>query len=635
MDSIFAQLDDLYDLLVEVEEEVVAIRYTTTKWPHSSLSHRTRSGTSSPPETATRVSPAPPPHFFPRQCQYGASTLPDRSSSTGSYNFFVEKDKVYMRLHINTIGDLDRIFKRCFTRLEGEMEAAEEDGVEGRWDRGRGERGPGARMKGDVSCVEWAQKRRPKRPKFAKFNRFTTPEAFPFLMDAELTGLGSLPSPIPVLHVGAAGDVPAPTLKKYSDYLFTIYASSCFPLFPHPESACLLEGYYTHSLSAPLLYSALAWSALHAIASHAAPFTPHHLQEVSVVFYEKATHALAEVFDIPSEDTVLALINLHLYEQASGRRRNKAGHLHHAVAMARALKLEKEERHERNPIRLETGRRLWYALCLLDLTMVFHEQSTPMIAPDLIRNAPRPNHIPGESEDVSLQLVNLMVRVEFFLCLVSLPDPLSCLAPVSNINFAVSDFLQRVQNSLTDAMRAATHQPQTWHAVWVMSLYWDTIGQLWWRVLRIAADSEGQEEEWARLKETATRECAKTATNLAYCIQKAARLPASVGIWCKYTPINSVKLACELAKHTFTHHPDVYTRENAFRQLVGVKKALLAHPNGKCEVSKRLLGEITEAIRTIKATGRIDTEDEEEGWEEAQALKYRTIVSKQKPPKGA
>ncbi|KAL1922636.1 uncharacterized protein VTP21DRAFT_10175 [Calcarisporiella thermophila] len=187
-----------------------------------------------------------------------------------------------------------------------------------------------------------------------------------------------------------------PVRRHVVQHLFHQYATSCFFLYQPLDRAQLLERFYRDELDPAFVYSAVGWAAHHSYRFHRLPFA-RQLPLVAATCFEEARSALEGGFDEPSEQRVIAFLNLseHLLLQAQYPKAHF--YLELAIRMAQELGMHLEGNKE-NTLQREKHKRIWWGLCLADMCLAVYGVKTPVIHYAAIKNAAIPIPLPSEDE---------------------------------------------------------------------------------------------------------------------------------------------------------------------------------------------------------------------------------------------
>ncbi|KAL1914620.1 uncharacterized protein VTP21DRAFT_8151 [Calcarisporiella thermophila] len=186
--------------------------------------------------------------------------------------------------------------------------------------------------------------------------------------------------------------------KLLIDQLFHVYLSACCVDSIHPDREYFLKSYYWCELEPALVHTAVARAAIHLLLKH--PETPlsGKLQTTAGSLFKQGKQSLADVFDIPSPQIVLALINMDACLQLLSRYNDAYTYYSQAAQMALSLHMYKDDATEKDPVQLEFRRRIWADVCMRELFYVFDCDKLHLIGMDIIKSSPKPTVTARDSE---------------------------------------------------------------------------------------------------------------------------------------------------------------------------------------------------------------------------------------------
>ncbi|KAL1920794.1 uncharacterized protein VTP21DRAFT_11429 [Calcarisporiella thermophila] len=379
------------------------------------------------------------------------------------------------------------------------------------------------------------------------------------------------------------------------DYLFHMYLGECYTGCPHANRAELLEQYQKGTLPPSLLYSALAFSASHEYTCHATSY-PHHLPSIASHFYDKAKLAIEDALDVPSRDSVLALFNLHLCANMLGEMRRARAYLGHAMEMARALQMDRDDPHEKDLVKLETVRRIWYSLILADMIVAIYTHSSPICSWEIIKTSPRPRPLPGECVEASRLLIRIAIGVELISKVSRYPgfnpnqltdtNVLETLIPVCTL-------LHHAYHVYSDVAKDEGDSNLSWSSIEASFIFWESWGCIFSRVLESDALGSRLDEALIRkLKEIAFEMCTKAASKL----MEGLQLSVHVKRWCKSFFFATVKTICHLVRIIVLTHPSRDIRIGILHQFETTLDMLQGENAGKIKVEGRWSREFESTI---------------------------------------
>ncbi|KAL1914594.1 uncharacterized protein VTP21DRAFT_8125 [Calcarisporiella thermophila] len=186
--------------------------------------------------------------------------------------------------------------------------------------------------------------------------------------------------------------------KLLIDRLFHVYLSACCVGSLHPDREAFLESYFCCELEPALVHTSIANAAIHLIINH--PETPIssklHVAVGSLI--AQAKQSLADVFDAPSPQIVLAFINMNYCLTYLSLYKDAYKFYSQAAQMALSLHMDKNGATEKYSAQLEFQRRIWAIICTRELEYVFEFGMPSLISMDVIKSSPKPTVTMKDSE---------------------------------------------------------------------------------------------------------------------------------------------------------------------------------------------------------------------------------------------
>ncbi|KAL1922643.1 uncharacterized protein VTP21DRAFT_10182 [Calcarisporiella thermophila] len=361
------------------------------------------------------------------------------------------------------------------------------------------------------------------------------------------------------------------------DGLFHIYASPCFILYQCVDRADLLERFYRDELDFAFVYAAVAWAAQHSYLCHTHQ-PDQDLRAIAKASFEKARAHLEDVFDEPSELTVLASLTISDFLLAKPNYNSAYTYLGHAVSMARQLGLEKDDPGEKNLLRREARRRLCWALHMVDVSLAVFGGMPPMMAFQIRHHVARPVALPSESEDSRRCLAYVAQTAEIVLDMYTLPriDPdVSEGRLLEMVALTVSVFKRHLLSM--EGLDGQDPRNLTWNELACLQTLWCFWAQFWFSLLSEGGtDKEPPERQTPaqdkkrpmgvsqQLRSLGLQEVAKAACKISQYFNEIARRNS----WCHFRFFTPTTLACHLHLFITRHHPDAAVRHRAMGHLV-------------------------------------------------------------------
>ncbi|KAL1920795.1 uncharacterized protein VTP21DRAFT_11430 [Calcarisporiella thermophila] len=409
------------------------------------------------------------------------------------------------------------------------------------------------------------------------------------------------------LPTAAKSEISAPLHRNVQDYLFHMYLSDCYIGCPHANRAELLDRYQNKTLPPSLLYSSLAYASTHAYSSHITPFQDQCLP-VAVFYHEKAKAEVEDVLDLPSQDTVLSLVNMFQCEITMGDTKMAAVYLRSALEMARSLGMDGDDPNVRDRVKLETTRRIWYTICIMDMALAVYAHMRPLIPLDVLWTSPRPRPLPGESEVAVVTLMCYSMGIDYVAEVVNFPDidPNTMSDPeILHILIPLSAFIQKSFQIFSKKENEKWYKTMLWYSIGVNGFFWDAWGRLFCRILGIEAPEERLKTPTMRkIRTIALDECFKAGSMLISCL----RIAALKNDFCKFYPVGYLQSACHIVKRITFIHPVPQVRRRIFLQLEEVHDLLQTYARTECNMVKVMLRDLRETLDELRPLIQVPVE---------------------------
>ncbi|KAL1914601.1 uncharacterized protein VTP21DRAFT_8132 [Calcarisporiella thermophila] len=205
--------------------------------------------------------------------------------------------------------------------------------------------------------------------------------------------------------------------KLLMDQLFHVYLSACCVDSIHPDREAFLKCYYCCELEPALVHTAVAYAAIHLLLKHPEKPLKSKLHAAVVSLFEQAKQSLADVFDVPSPQIVLAFLNMNNCLQLLSRYKDSYALYSQLVQMAHSLHMDKDDATEKDPVQLEFRRRIWADVCMRELLYVFYFDMPSLITMDIIKSSPKPTVTARDSESYKCKMLMALQNIDW-----TLPD---------------------------------------------------------------------------------------------------------------------------------------------------------------------------------------------------------------------
>ncbi|KAL1919595.1 uncharacterized protein VTP21DRAFT_1526 [Calcarisporiella thermophila] len=368
--------------------------------------------------------------------------------------------------------------------------------------------------------------------------------------------------------------------NPHARFLFQTYLSpKCFPNICHVNRDLMTEDFLCGKLEPAFLYSAIALAAQHVYSCHADAACREELLRVAESCFEEAKYSIREIFDEPTEATVLASYNLCMYLFEIFCVQEGYVYLGHAISMARQLDIDWDNASEQDPVRREGKRRLWWSLYASEVAYsLFARKTLSMYAPVNLEIY-QPEPLPGEGEDDMDSLRFTIDLVEWYTLLLNIP-PLDLSRPdrdiLTTLSFICTSLGQYLPPSNENNLeRLTTLTPLD---LFFESIYWSAWGKIWLNLLDLKKSGLAPE----RLKTPVIRElliiamneCAQAARHISTILRESSRRD----IGCSMVPIGSNIIACQIHRFVIFHHPNPKARFIALQHLAETNRILHSTP---------------------------------------------------------
>ncbi|KAL1916462.1 uncharacterized protein VTP21DRAFT_5653 [Calcarisporiella thermophila] len=366
----------------------------------------------------------------------------------------------------------------------------------------------------------------------------------------------------------------------------------------HPNREFFLGSYYRCELEPVLIYTAIAWAAVHLLLSH--PETPlrNQLRMALRSLLSQAKQSLADVFDVPSSQTVLAFINMDACLHSLSRFTEAYTCYSQAALMALALQMDKDDATEKNPVHLEFRRRIWASVCKRELFYVFECDKPSLIALDTIKASSKPTMTASDSESYKFATVCFMLDIITYSKLLefqnidwTLPDAIIAQQLVGFAGFLQNDQTEAIQYCSEDDL-SKIFPPG------INFSFWSRWCALWRQFIKSDAPTGRLETIlMQQMREKAFDEYVK---GLIHCI---ASLKWAIGAQarCKSNILIGAHIICENVRFITQTHPRVSIRRLIFQELISLLD-LLQSLVARGILTQWLASQIVEILEEMKPT---------------------------------
>ncbi|KAL1914806.1 uncharacterized protein VTP21DRAFT_7898 [Calcarisporiella thermophila] len=375
--------------------------------------------------------------------------------------------------------------------------------------------------------------------------------------------------------------------------LFSTYLSPCFFFLQPVNRKELMDLFLADKLEPAFLYSAVAWAALHIYQSHKDPPLGDQLPALAHSAYLEAQQHLREVFDEPSEQTVMASFNLGIYHLLNSRTNEFYIQIGHAIGMARQMGIYIDDVSESDPLKREAKRRIWWALYTHDCGLSVYSTKVQTLLFPQANKIVRPKCLPGESQDTQYCLDYVISIAELLTCLKRLPEidwnasDEDVMATVMEIVENMRPFIRALDFELplfgedTDEIKQRISK-LSWVELAYPPHFWSSWGQVWFRFLE---ESEGalwptpppnrmNTPKMKALRSLALNECAKAASWITILLEETARRHD----WCHTLPISATLASCRMHRYIALNHPDELKRRRSLHYLAVTFRVVQSKP---------------------------------------------------------
>ncbi|KAL1915004.1 uncharacterized protein VTP21DRAFT_7709 [Calcarisporiella thermophila] len=386
--------------------------------------------------------------------------------------------------------------------------------------------------------------------------------------------------------------------KLLIDQLFHVYLSACCVDSIHPDSETFLKSYYCYELEPALVHTAVASAAVHLLLSHPEISFSSKLQAAVGGLFARAKESLADVFDTPSPQIVLAFLNMNICLQYLYRYKDAYAFYSQAAHMALSLQMDKDNATEKDFIQIEFQRRIWSEICMRELEYVFEFDMPPLISMDTIKSSPKPTVTTRDSESYKFETIYFMLKIATY----------SKLSELRNIDWALPDVIitqklaglaAYLQNELTELTQYCNEGDlRKIHSPIVTFDFWLQWSALWRQFIKSDAPAERLETNlMQQLREKAFDEYIK---GLIQCIRFFNWKIVSQ-VRCKSRFLLTANLIYEGVKFIAQMHPEIRIRRKIFQELLKILNTLQS-PEARGVLSQLLACQFMDALEELKPT---------------------------------
>ncbi|KAL1914244.1 uncharacterized protein VTP21DRAFT_9084 [Calcarisporiella thermophila] len=384
--------------------------------------------------------------------------------------------------------------------------------------------------------------------------------------------------------------------RKLSDRLFHVYLSDCFYYLMHPDQASFLESYYQNELEPALVHTAIAFSAVHLLLAH--PQTPK-IRQVHLAIgriLTQARESLEDIFDAPSPQGVLAFLNMETCMRWLGRFDEAYSFYSQAVLMAFALRMDRDDPSDQDPVQIEFRRRIWSFICKRELSYSFEFDKPTLISLELIKNSPKPTVNSNDRVRYKVTLLHIMQEIIFATKMMEL----------KNIDWSLPDFLITqqllnlaafLQRDLDELMFYSKDDILPKYHNFDANLFFWLHWCLLWKCF-IKSDAPPGRLETDTMQQLQAKALIEFVKGLTHSI-KSLQAAISNRNWCKNYPFVVIQLICENCIFISHTHPSIAMRRLVFRELAQALH-LLHSIAQKGVIEGWMVQQIVEALEEMK-----------------------------------
>ncbi|KAL1916454.1 uncharacterized protein VTP21DRAFT_5645 [Calcarisporiella thermophila] len=414
--------------------------------------------------------------------------------------------------------------------------------------------------------------------------------------------LHHLPKPVEdEIFKEVAASPPVYKLDRLEAYLFHVYLSDCFVHLKHPDPAGFLKSYYRSELEPALVHTAIAFSAIHLLLTHPQAPVNKQLRWVIKDILAQAKYSLEEVFDEPSPETVLAYLNMDVCMRWLAQLDNAYRYYSQAAMMAISLKMDRDDPNEKDFLRVEFRRRIWFMLCRRGLHLSIRLGKPVFISLEAVRRSPKPSFTSNDSITNRTIMLIFMEEIQAFCKIMelsnidwSLPD-----AIIAQHLISYAAFLQRARDQIDQYYSRNT--PCRIYSHEFHASFWTQWCALWRQFIKSDAPPARLETDaMRRLREMALKEFVKGLFNCFHSLQEVIRSQN----WCKHYPYLGVEVVCEYSTFIAHMHPDLRIQRQVFKELAQIFAILRSlEPKGIIEGwLESKVGDTLEVMKPIVLT---------------------------------
>ncbi|KAL1919622.1 uncharacterized protein VTP21DRAFT_1553 [Calcarisporiella thermophila] len=392
-------------------------------------------------------------------------------------------------------------------------------------------------------------------------------------------------------------DLSALSRHSFTEYLLDTYLSPrCFRYHCPVNRVEIKNSFLRGEINKGFLYSAIAWSAQHLYQYHPkAHGQEPRLMALAKSYFKEAKRSIQDVFDEPSETTVLTSYNIYCYLLAINNLQEAHAYLNIAVSMARQLRIDWDIASEMDPLRREARRRLWWALFSHEqCSLLYGGRSFTLYIPENL-HLYKPTPLPHEGDDTRNTLVCIRnkscfhieladANIDAFFVLqqfvTSLTNWHALLLNLPQVDFREpDDYVLKTFAAATSIIgrflppsndKRYTRQTKRLSSTecFFESLYWSAWARVWYNFLepdgsRLPSPYRMETPLMRMLRSMAIEECARAANQISTLLQEIVPLQDD----CSPIPYGSNFLACQIHQYIVAHHSDSQMGRVAFQHL--------------------------------------------------------------------
>ncbi|KAL1914595.1 uncharacterized protein VTP21DRAFT_8126 [Calcarisporiella thermophila] len=310
----------------------------------------------------------------------------------------------------------------------------------------------------------------------------------------------------------------------------------------------------------------------------------------------QARQSLADVFDIPSPQIVLAFLNMDTCLQYVSHYKDAYTFYPQAVQMAFSLRMYKDDATEKDPVQIEFRRRIWADICVRELNYVFERNKPLLISMNIIKSSPKPTVTARDSESYKIATIYFLLKITTFSRLLKLQD-IDWTLPDVIIVQKLAGLTAYLQHEYTEEIQYCSKGNLLNLFPLVLNFnFWSYWCSLWRQFIKSDAPAGRLETNMMRqLREKAFDEYVK---GLIHCISFFKWVMNSQ-VRCKYKVLLGASIVCDNVKFIARMHPKVRIRLKIFQELIKILN-ILQSPEIKGILAQLLTRQFMDILDEIK-----------------------------------